>query len=228
MASEPWFKFYAADFLVDAAVDSLPLEAQAILLRMWCLCHIDGSCPAEPKEIARKTRLSVESVVEHLEELSRFFDLRDGRLYSRRMEVEKAKSETARRNGQKRGEQIRSANRSADGSADCSAQSQSQSQDQNLTPSPSSKEVFDFSLQKKKGKTEFSQVDYDDRDRRELGKAIRELGSRLRASAGCGDRITDERFFEWACEMAGISVQRGLEVQKSGRRWPEEQEEAFA
>jgi hypothetical protein len=45
MAKSPWFKFYASDFLLDSKVDSLPLEAQAILVRMWSVIWIDGKIP---------------------------------------------------------------------------------------------------------------------------------------------------------------------------------------
>jgi uncharacterized protein YdaU (DUF1376 family) len=129
---QPWFKLYGYDFLLDGKVDDLPLEAQAILVRMWCLCHIEKSCPAQPEEIARKARIATEKVVEHFDKLREFFEIRGGRMFSHRMEAEKAKSEIARSNGKKRGEQIRSAVRSADGSAsgsaDCLTQSQSQNQ----------------------------------------------------------------------------------------------------
>jgi len=48
MAEHPWFKFYAADFLMDEKVHKLPPEAQALLVRMWCICSLedDYSCPA--------------------------------------------------------------------------------------------------------------------------------------------------------------------------------------
>jgi hypothetical protein len=245
MASEPWFKFFAADYLLDAAVDSLPLEAQAVLLRMWCFCHIDGSCPADPKEIARKTRLSFEPIAAHLEQLRDFFDQRDGRFYSHRMEEEKAKSDSARRNGHKRGEQIRSANRLAVCSADRLAQSQSQRQNQNqnqnqsqsqsqsqsLPPSPSSKEGFHFSLQEKNGKSDFSQSDFDERDLRQLRKAEAKFEQLCRAKVGTNlpDWMHDEGQVElWLCAEAGISPKRGLELRELQRQSPQRAQEASA
>lgn len=219
MASEPWFKFYAADYLLDARVDSLSLEAQAILLRLWCLCHIEGFCPAEPSEIARKSRLTTEQISRHLSSLVSFFEERDGRLYSHRMEAEKLKSETARRNGQKRGEQIRSASRLADGSADCLAQSQSQSQNQSqgqIQPPPPLKESVFVSKEK-----DFSQSDFDARDLRELAKARKALEVKLHG--GWGSNLTDEEIWEQQCILAGISVQQAEEVLERAKKRPRAQ-----
>jgi uncharacterized protein YdaU (DUF1376 family) len=212
MAEQPWFKFYATDFLLDPDVDSIPLEAQAVLLRMWCLCNIDGFCPAEPEEIARKTRLSFPVVAKHCEQLTPFFELADGRLYSRRMQEEKRKSESARLGGEARGKQLRSADRSAGGSANRSTQSQSQSQNQ----SPPSLEIQSFHSKEK----EYSQADFDARDLRKLSDALNKIALQSQAAIGGRTTRTWESVFEWACDMAGISVERGLEVQKLGKKWP--------
>lgn len=214
MASEPWFKFYAKDYLFDDGVDALPLEAQAILVRMWCVCHLSGSCPGEPDEIARKTCLPTAMVSKHREQLSRFFESRDGRLYSRRMDVEKQKSDIARRNGQKRGEQIRSANRLADGSADCLAQSQSQSQSQiqnqeqgqNQKQHPST----EIPVFHSKEKQQFSQKDFDARDLRKFNDAGRKLAFKLQNNWGQG--LTQEQIFVEQCIEAGVPPDQMREV----------------
>jgi uncharacterized protein YdaU (DUF1376 family) len=130
--SAPWFKFFAADYLLDPDVDAIPSEAEGLLIRMWCLCHLEGSCPADPEELARKTRRTLQSVLQCKRHCEPFFDLQEDRLYSRRMEEEKHRSKQARENASKRYEQRTSAdgnaNGSANGSANCTAQSQSQSQ----------------------------------------------------------------------------------------------------
>src|SRR5262249_14394357 len=131
-----------------------------------------------------------------------FFEERDGRLYSRRMEAEKLKSETARRNGQKRGEQIRSANRSADGSADCLTQSQSQSQSQNQTPPPIKASAVDLELQKK---SEFSQRDFDERDLRRFAEESRKL--ELKLANGCGTALSDDQILEYTAARIGRTPQ---------------------
>jgi uncharacterized protein YdaU (DUF1376 family) len=103
MASElPWFKFFASDYLLDPKVDAIPREAEGLLVRMWCLCHREGSCPVDPETIARKTLCTLQYVLRYKPICDRFFQLRDGKLYSRRMEEEKRKSETARNNANRR------------------------------------------------------------------------------------------------------------------------------
>jgi len=131
MPSAPWFKFFAADYLLDPDVDAIPSEAEGLLIRMWCLCHLEGSCPADPQELARKTRRTLQCVLQCKQHCEPFFDLQEGRFYSRRMEEEKQRSNQARENASKRYEQRTSAdgnaNGSANGSANRTAQSQSQS-----------------------------------------------------------------------------------------------------
>jgi uncharacterized protein YdaU (DUF1376 family) len=101
---------------------------------MWCLCHLEGSCPADPEELARKTRRTLGCVLQCKRHCEPFFDLQGGRLYSRRMEEEKRRSKQARENANKRYEQGASADSTAKGSAggiaDCTGQSHSHSQSQ--------------------------------------------------------------------------------------------------
>jgi hypothetical protein len=66
----------------------------------------------------------------------------------------------------------------------------------------------------------YRQQDYDERDLRKLGDAYREINSRLRMGLGSGSTLGEKEIFEAACEIAGITVKRGLEVQKLGRQWP--------
>jgi uncharacterized protein YdaU (DUF1376 family) len=93
MAKSPWFKFYASDFLLDSKVDSLPLEAQAILIRMWSVIWIDGSIPCDPKIISRLCRVDVLQVQKNMQTLMQMFhkDV-NGFLFSLRMDEEREKS----------------------------------------------------------------------------------------------------------------------------------------
>jgi uncharacterized protein YdaU (DUF1376 family) len=102
MSDQPWFKFYAADYLLDPDVDAMPREAEALLLRMWCICAREGSCPVDVETLARKTQCGQEYVSQVLPSCQPFFELRQGKLYSRRMEDEKRRSEQARENANKR------------------------------------------------------------------------------------------------------------------------------
>lgn len=91
---QPWFKFYAADYLLDDDVFSLKPEAVGLLLAMWCLCWRDGYAPADPAELSRKTRLRARYVVRHLPSVVGFFTS-DGRsLRSPRMDQERSESVT--------------------------------------------------------------------------------------------------------------------------------------
>jgi uncharacterized protein YdaU (DUF1376 family) len=128
MPTLPWFKFFPSDYLLDPKVDAIPSEAEGLLIRMWCLCHLEGSCPADPEELARKTRRTLQCVLQCKRHCEPFFELHEGRLYSRRMEEERRRSDQARQNANKRYKQDRSAISTAIGSAIGTAQSQSQSQ----------------------------------------------------------------------------------------------------
>jgi len=113
----PWFKFWARDFLTDPDVDNTPDSAMILVVKMWCICCIEGSCPAEPEEISRKTRVPLHRVSNYVSYYQPYFQERGGRLFSKRMEREKAKSELARRNVQKRYSKGTSAESPTDGSS---------------------------------------------------------------------------------------------------------------
>lgn len=88
-----WFKFFASDFLNDPDVDNLPLEAQAILVRMWCALWIHGSLPGDVEELARKCLVRLGPMQMHLQSLMQFFvKQRDGTYISERQERERQRS----------------------------------------------------------------------------------------------------------------------------------------
>jgi len=130
MSGHPWFKFWATDYLCDPKVDALPLEAQGLLVRMWCVLNQRGSIPDNSEEIARLTQCKLQSVLHCHSQCRSFFRLQDGKLYSARMEAEQAKSEAARVNASKRYDRgtYRNpiANGTANGSANGSAKSPAQ------------------------------------------------------------------------------------------------------
>ena len=84
-----WFKMFSSDYLTDGRLDDMPRESEGLLIRMWCVCNIEGSCPADPEALARKTRCTLAYVLHSVLHCAKFFDLRDGRYYSARMEREK-------------------------------------------------------------------------------------------------------------------------------------------
>lgn len=102
---DPWFKFYASDFLLDSRVDSLPIEAQGILIRLWCLCWRDGEIPNDSATLSRRAMVDPKAMRRHWKALSSFFEDSNGNLISPRMERERsesrAKSESHRLGAQK-------------------------------------------------------------------------------------------------------------------------------
>ena len=79
---------------------------------------------------------------------------------------------------------------------------------------PSFKEVAFVSSKEKS----YSQIDFDARDLRNLAKARDELQLKLRN--GWGSNLTTEQIFREQCLLAGISVERGLEVEARAMKWP--------
>jgi uncharacterized protein YdaU (DUF1376 family) len=159
MSDQPWFKFFASDYILDPKVDSLCLEAQAILIRMWSSCHIEGSCPLKSEETTRKIRLTCRVVEAHQAELLSFFETRDGRLYILRMEAEREKSEAAGHNANQRwrGNANRNAIRNANCNGEGNAQSQNQSHNQNQPSPPPKIRLLIFHI-KAKGEESFRSV----------------------------------------------------------------------
>ncbi len=98
----PRFKFWADSYLSDPVVDGLSLEAQGLYVRMLCVCNQRGNIPADPEEIARLTRCRLQSVLQCHSQCKTLFKLQDGHLFSEAMEADKAKSEAARANAEKR------------------------------------------------------------------------------------------------------------------------------
>lgn len=118
MAKDFWFSFIATDYLNDPDVDRLPLDAQAILTRMWCVCCIEGSIPNDTEEIARKCKVRAEMVRTHMPALVRFFyESSCGILKSHRLDREMKRQGDRSRAGavaaQARWKKARNANASA-------------------------------------------------------------------------------------------------------------------
>ena len=125
MPNEAWFKFYANDFMLDPKVDDMPREAEGLLVRMWYECHRVGYCPADAESLAHKTRCDLQYVLRWKRDCEQFFNLHDGKLYSRRMQEEKQRSEQARKNAS-----VRYKNKPNQNQSQSESQSESQSQSQ--------------------------------------------------------------------------------------------------
>lgn len=148
--ADPWFKFYAADYLLDEQVDLLPLEAQGILIRLWCLCWRSGSIPDAPDTLALRSKVDARSMRKHWPTLRTFFIVGQDGLVSERMERERTESKAmteARRIGAQKTNEKRWGKRSesdaevsrpvvAERVAERSV-SESESESETTTPTPS-------------------------------------------------------------------------------------------
>lgn len=85
-----YFKLFAREYLTSGEVRALPLEAQGILPRLWCVCCLEGSMPADLEELSIAAGVKVSHLRSHMRSLMRFFcEGPDGQLFSRRMERER-------------------------------------------------------------------------------------------------------------------------------------------
>lgn len=85
-----YFKLFAREYLTDGEVRALPLAAQAILVRMWCVCCLDGSLPADAEDLAAACGVKQSDMRTHMRSVVRFFFVGDdGRPFSRRMNKER-------------------------------------------------------------------------------------------------------------------------------------------
>jgi hypothetical protein len=90
-------------------------------------------------------------------------------------------------------------------------------------PPPYSPEDFDFSIQKKKGKSDFSQADFDARDlwlRAKAWEKLEQIESVCVGNMPAWLRDTRKRI-EWICQEAGLTIARYFELDKLQKKWPE-------
>ena len=90
--ADPWFKFFASDYLLDDGIDGLPLEAQGILVRLWCLAWRDQLLKDDPDTLARRAAVDRKVFNKHWPALRAFFSETPEGLVSERMERERSES----------------------------------------------------------------------------------------------------------------------------------------
>jgi uncharacterized protein YdaU (DUF1376 family) len=231
MAEQPWFKFFAADYLLDSDVDAMSREAEALLLRMWCICHREGSCPVDVETLARKTQCSQEYVLRYKPQCEPFFELRDDKLYSRRMEEEKRRSKQASENANKRYHKqsaVQTAMPTALPRSDSDSDSEFEFGFKNPPPFKKSVVALKENARAREEREalgtlalprkSYSPAVGDAIDLRKFRDAREKL--ELKLAHGWGSNLTDDQIFEQQCALAGISVERALEVTKRAMKWP--------
>lgn len=97
MTEKLWFKQWASSYLTDPRIDRLTDAAAVLLQRMRCVCCLEGSCPVETSEIARKTMRSEAQVVASLPSVLQFFVYREDRLFDVGQERDNAVTERSRK-----------------------------------------------------------------------------------------------------------------------------------
>ena len=69
----PWFPLYVYDWLTDETVQCMTLEQQGAYLRLLMSQWIEGSIPADEKEIAKLLNVDRESVANLMEPIRKKF-----------------------------------------------------------------------------------------------------------------------------------------------------------
>ncbi len=64
MSKYPAFQFYPADYLADANVALMPLEAEGAYIRLMAYCWREDGLPTEMEKLAKLCRVSVEKMQE--------------------------------------------------------------------------------------------------------------------------------------------------------------------
>lgn len=94
--AQPWFKFFAGDFLADPDLALLTFEQRGMLVHLWAYAWRGGSLPADEASLAALLGLTPRAFRGHAPKLLQFFkpDPKDpSRIVSPRMELERAESE---------------------------------------------------------------------------------------------------------------------------------------
>ena len=128
----PAFQFYPSDFLADSSVCYMDATERGVYIILLCHCWIDGSIPADPKEIRRLARYNGRHWTTVWDAVQRCFSAATtgvpGRLIQPRIERERQKQADYRLKRQlagQRGGQQKASNRLASAIAKRSSSSSS-------------------------------------------------------------------------------------------------------
>ena len=67
----------------------------------------------------------------------------------------------------------------------------------------------------------YTQADFDARDLRKMASAWEKLMVRDSTGRAAGSSMSQRRMFEFVCETAGVTIERGLELEELRKKWPE-------
>lgn len=93
MAKEksPRFGFYPKDFLSDAAVLQMSLEAKGAYISLICLCWLDKSLPLDPVALAKMLHVSERKFDRLWKEIGSRFHTKNNKLVHNRLDLERRK-----------------------------------------------------------------------------------------------------------------------------------------
>ena len=99
MAAEkaPAFQFYPRDFLMDGNVAGMSLEERGAYITLLCLCWLETSLPNDMARLARMVGVSTVTFRRLWLALATCFQITDGRLTHKRLELERGKQDAYRR-----------------------------------------------------------------------------------------------------------------------------------
>ena len=85
-----YFKLFAREYLTDGDLRYIPMAAQGIVVRLWCVCCLDGAMPGDLEMLSLASGVQQTLLQTYQREWQQFFsEGPDGRLFSRRMESER-------------------------------------------------------------------------------------------------------------------------------------------
>lgn len=101
MPQDFYFKFFAREFLTSKEVRELSLEHQAVLIRLWCVCCLEGVLPTDLEELSIVSGVKqtlLRSFERSLQQPFQRFFQRDanGSMFSPRMERERERNQKVR------------------------------------------------------------------------------------------------------------------------------------
>lgn len=224
-----WTAFYWRDYIGDTL--NLSLAEHGAYLLLMAHYYINGEgIPASREQVHRICRCATNAERRAAEQVINSFFTRDGQVFRhKRIEAEISRSselrEKRRESGRLGGQASAQASARANGQQEAEQNRTSHSHSNNYIHSKGGE-----STERAKSAPPlplYTQADFDARDLRKMSDAYEEWERRSTASQGSyGKKATPTEVFEFVCEKAGITVERGLQLEALQKKWPAREESA--
>lgn len=93
----PAFQFYPKEFLTDGNVAGMSLQERGAYITLICICWQEGSLPASADRLANMVSTPLKAFQKFWPSVRACFIERDGRLFHKRLDLERTKQEVYRR-----------------------------------------------------------------------------------------------------------------------------------